>query len=54
MVTVRIRGWVIHFVYESPHKDRSTRICVCVFVWGESISLLTGCRKRGGAKDFMC
>ena len=29
---VNARGWVIHFAYESPHKDRGTRICMCVCV----------------------
>lgn len=31
---LRVRGWVLHYTYENPHKDKSTRICVCVFVYG--------------------
>lgn len=32
MVRIRVRGWVIHYVHESPYKDsRSTRVFVCVF-----------------------
>lgn len=38
MVRVRLRDWVRHYAYESPRKDRSTRmrvslhvyVCVCV------------------------
>lgn len=26
----RVRGWVIHYIYESPHNDRNTSKCVCV------------------------
>lgn len=32
MVRVRLRGWVIHSANESPHKNSSTRVCVCVCV----------------------
>lgn len=27
--TVRVKGWVIHYCYKSPHKDR--RMCVCIY-----------------------
>lgn len=27
---VRVRGWVLHDVSESPQKDRSARMCVRV------------------------
>lgn len=30
MVSVGVRGWVRYYVYESPHKNRSSRVCVCV------------------------
>lgn len=30
MVKVRVGGWVIHYIDESPHKDGSTGVCVCV------------------------
>lgn len=32
LVKGNLRTWVMHYVYESLHKDRSTRVCVCVFV----------------------
>lgn len=25
---VRVKGWIIHYTYESPHEDQSTRMCV--------------------------
>lgn len=37
IVRVGLRGWVIHYINESPYKDRTTRMCVterereCVF-----------------------
>lgn len=27
---VRVRSCLLHYVYEGPHKDRNTMICVCV------------------------
>lgn len=27
---VRLRSWVMHCAYESPHKDTSTMMCVCL------------------------
>lgn len=39
MFTLRIRGLVIHYVWESPHKDRITGMCVC---WRVSVILLAG------------
>ena len=32
MVRVRVTGWAIHYSCESPHKDRNTRVCVCMAV----------------------
>ena len=32
MLRVRLRGWIT-YAEESPHKDRSTRVCVCVCNW---------------------
>lgn len=29
MIRIRVRSWVMHHVSESPHKVRSTRMCVC-------------------------
>lgn len=29
---VRVRGWVMHYAYGRPHKDKSPRMCVCVCV----------------------
>lgn len=29
---VRLRSSVIHYAYESPHKDKSTRVFVCVYM----------------------
>lgn len=31
MVRVRVRGWAIHYVSESPHKDRSVCVCLIFF-----------------------
>lgn len=28
---VRVESWVTHYVDEGPHKDRNTRVCVCVY-----------------------
>lgn len=28
MVGVRVRGWIIHYTYKGPHKDRNTGVCV--------------------------
>lgn len=30
MVTASVSGWLIHYAYESPLKDRCTRVCMCV------------------------
>lgn len=32
---VRVRGWVIYFVYKGPHNDKSKRmhVSVCVQMW---------------------
>lgn len=27
-VLFRVRSWGMHYVYESPHRDRNTRMCV--------------------------
>lgn len=27
MLRVRVRFWLIHYDYESPHKGRTTRMC---------------------------
>lgn len=32
MISVRVRGRVIHYTYESPYKDRDTRVCVCALL----------------------
>lgn len=32
MVRARVRSWLIHHIYEGPHKVRSTRIFVCACV----------------------
>lgn len=32
MVRGRVRSWVINYVYQSPHSNRNTGMCVCVFV----------------------
>lgn len=37
MVSVRVRCWVVHYTYESPHKDISTG-CVCVSVSVQEIN----------------
>lgn len=31
VVRVRVRGWVVHYTCESPHIDRSTRRCLCMY-----------------------
>lgn len=28
MVGIKIRGWVMYYVFERPHKDRNVRMCV--------------------------
>ena len=39
MVRVGVNSWVKHYVFENPHRDKSTRmpvcVCVCVCVYGE-------------------
>lgn len=30
MVRGWVRGWVINYTYEGPHKDRRRRMCVCM------------------------
>lgn len=34
MVKVRVRSWVMHDAYESPHKDRKEEVqgCVCLLL----------------------
>lgn len=34
---VRVRGWIIHQIYESSHKDRSTGVCACVCLHNSDI-----------------
>ena len=29
---VTVKGWLMHYAYKSPQKDRYTRMCVCVCV----------------------
>lgn len=31
-----VRGWEIHYLYDSPHKDASARVCVCVYRWAHT------------------
>lgn len=40
IVRARIRDWVVHYIYESPQKDGSTRLCVCVCNIFHGLSLL--------------
>lgn len=30
---VGVRSWLLCYVVESPHKDRSIRMCVCYICW---------------------
>ena len=30
MVRVGVNSWVKHYVFENPHRDKSTRMPVCV------------------------
>lgn len=30
IIVVRVRGWRMHYVNDSPHKYRNTRVCVSV------------------------
>lgn len=32
MVRGQVRGWLMHYISESPHKDTSARIYVCILV----------------------
>lgn len=32
------RSWVMHYIIESPHKDRSTWKCVCLCVAAETVA----------------
>lgn len=43
-VGARVRALLIQHTYESPGKDRSTRmfVCVCVRVWGLLSIMRTG------------
>lgn len=34
VVMVWVRGWLIHDVYESPHKETYEDVCVCGCVKG--------------------
>lgn len=38
MVRIRVTGQGLHYVYESPQKTRSTRVCVCVFYLSTALS----------------
>lgn len=33
MVTLSGIGCIMHYANESPHKDRSIRVCACVFAF---------------------
>lgn len=32
VVMVSVRSWVMHYVYKSPRKDRSMRVCLCTWM----------------------
>lgn len=40
---VRVRSWLMYFLYESPHKDRNVRLCVCVCVYNSKLERQCRC-----------
>ena len=40
---VRVRGWLRHYAYESPLKDRSKKVIVCVCGCGQFFEAAAMC-----------
>lgn len=38
---VRVRAWVIQYIYKSPHKDRSLCVCVCESVQNSLVDVFS-------------